>query len=71
VWLDGIESVRGITGETDDAVTAIFTFKDGTERQASVIHEHRILYITERFGRVETLDLASIVRIDFDRSSHE
>ena len=71
LWLDGIESVRGITGQRDGAVTAYFTFKDGTERQASVIREHRILYIRERFGRIDTLDLASIARIDFDRSSHE
>jgi hypothetical protein len=71
VWLDGIDSVRGITGETDGAVTAYFTFKDGTERQASIIHEHRILYIRERFGPIDKLDLASITRIDFDRSSHE
>lgn len=66
VWLDGIDSVRGITGERDGAVTAIFTFRDGTERQASVIPAHRILYIRERFGRVEKVDLGSVARIDFE-----
>ena len=69
VWLDGIDSVHGITREANGAVAATFTLSDGTERQASVVQGNRILYIRERFGRVEKLDLASIARIDFDRSS--
>jgi hypothetical protein len=70
-WLDGIESVRGISCEKDGAVTATFKLRDGTERQSSIVEGNRILYIRQRFGRVEKLDLASVARIDFERRSDE
>jgi hypothetical protein len=69
VWLDSVDSVSQISREPDGVVTAIFEFWDGRERQHSIVQGNRILYIRERFGRVEKLDLASITRIDFERSS--
>jgi hypothetical protein len=71
VWLDSIDSVRRISRAPDGAVTATFRFRDGRERQHSIVQGNRILYIRERFGRVEKLDLASLARIDFERSSGE
>ena len=68
VWLDGIDSVHAISSKADGAVTAILRFRNGTERQVSIIQAHRILYVGERFGRVEKLDLTRVARIDFDRN---
>jgi len=66
VWLDGLASVREISHNADGPVKAVFTFKDGSERQTSIIRWHRILYVEGRFGRTEKLDLASVTRIDFE-----
>lgn len=66
VWLDGLASVREISHNADGPVTAIFTFRAGAERQASIIALNRVLYIRGRFGLTEKLDLASLMRIDFE-----
>lgn len=66
VWLDRLASVREISHNAAGPVKAVFTFKDGLERQVSIIQWHRVLYVEGRFGRTETLDLASLARIDFE-----
>jgi hypothetical protein len=66
VWLDGLASVREISREAEGPVRAVFTFKDGVERQASVVPGNRVLYVEGRFGRTEKLDLASLAKIDFE-----
>jgi hypothetical protein len=65
VWLDGLSSVRQISNDGHGPVQAIFRFKDGAERQASIVEGNRILYIRDGFRATEKLDLASVTRIDF------
>jgi hypothetical protein len=66
VWLDGLASVHAISHDADGPVKAIFTFKNGTERQASIVQVNRVLYVNGRFGRTETLDLGGLTKIDFE-----
>jgi hypothetical protein len=66
VWLDGLSSVRQISHDSHGSVQAIFRFRNGAERQASIVEGNRILYIRDGFRRTEKLDLASLGRIDFE-----
>jgi hypothetical protein len=66
VWLDGLASIREISHNASGPVKAVFTFKDGEERHASIIELHRVLYIEGRFGLTHRLDLARLTRIDFE-----
>jgi len=66
VWLDGLASIREISHEADGPVRVVFTFKNGTERQASIRPGNRVLYIDGRFGRTEKLDLGRVTKIDFE-----
>ena len=66
VWLDGLASVRAISHDTTGPVKAVFTFKNGTKRQASIVQGNRVLYVDGRFGRTEKLDLGSATRVDFE-----
>jgi len=66
VWLDGLASIHDISHLPTGPVTAVFTFKDGEERQAAIIAWHRVLYIEGRFGFTQKLDLARVSRIDFE-----
>ena len=65
IWLDGLAAVRGIS-QTAGPVTATFKFKDGRERQASIIAANRVLYVQRSFGFTEKIDLASVSKIDFE-----
>ena len=66
VWLDGLTSIREISHEADGPVRAVFTFKNGTEREASIRPLNRVLYIDGRLGRTEKLDLGWVTKIDFE-----
>jgi hypothetical protein len=66
VWLDGLASMRAISHDADGSVKAIFKFRGGAERQASIVAENRVLYIAGWFGYTERLELGSVRRIDFD-----
>jgi hypothetical protein len=66
VWLDGLASIREISHNADGPVRAVFTFKNGTEREASIKPWNRVLYIDGRFGRTEKLDLGRVTKIDFE-----
>ena len=65
IWLDGLASVRGIS-RTAGPVTATFKFKDGTERQASIVATNRVLYAQRPLGFTEKIDLGSVSEIDFE-----
>jgi len=65
IWLDGLESVSGIS-HTGGPVTATFKFKNGTERQASIIAVNRVLYVQRPLGLTEKIDLGSVSKIDFE-----
>jgi hypothetical protein len=69
VWLDGlasIHSIHAISHDPNGPVKATFTFKNGTERQASIVQVNRVLYVDGRFGRTEKLDLGGLTKIDFE-----
>jgi hypothetical protein len=66
VWLDGLSSVRQISHDGHGPVQAIFRFRDGGERLASIVEGNRILYIRDGFSTTKKLDLASVTRIDFE-----
>jgi hypothetical protein len=65
IWLDGIASVDHIS-RTAGPVTAMFRFKDGSERQVSIVAGNRVLYVRYYFGHIEKMDLGSVSRIDFE-----
>ncbi len=65
IWLDGLTSIRQIH-EANGAVQAKFAFKNGIEREGSIMQDNRILYISRRLA-AEKLDLTRIRRIDFGR----
>jgi hypothetical protein len=66
VWLDGLASVRAVSHNASGPVSAVFTFRNGVERHASIAQLNRVLYVDGRFGRTEKLDLGSLTRIDFE-----
>jgi hypothetical protein len=65
IWLDGLASVNGIS-HTAGPVTATFKFKNGTERQASIIAVNRVLYVQRPLGLTEKIDLGTVSKIDFE-----
>ena len=66
LWLDGLASIQAVSHDASGPVTAVFTFKDGRQRQASVIAWHRVLYIEGPLGLTGRLDLAGLTRVDFE-----
>ncbi len=64
IWLDGLTSIRQIH-DANGAVQATFAFKNGIEREGSIVQDNRILYISGWLGSPQKIDLASILRIDF------
>src|ERR1700694_2471515 len=61
-----ISRMSRFTREADGPVTAVLKFRNGVERQASIVPGNRVLYVEGHFGRTEKLDLASMTRIDFE-----
>jgi hypothetical protein len=66
LWLDGLASVREISHDADGPVKVTFRFKDGAERQASIVEANRVLYVAGRLGLTEKLDLGSVSKINFE-----
>lgn len=66
VWLDGIASVREISHNADGPVRAMFKFRDGAEREVSIVAANRVLYIAGWFGLAEKLDLGNVSKVDFE-----
>jgi hypothetical protein len=65
VWLDGLASVRDVSQNAEGPVHAVFTFKDGSSREASITALNRVLYIGSRFW-TQQLDLARVKQIEFE-----
>jgi hypothetical protein len=66
IWLDGLASVRPISGATSGPLQVVLVFKDGSERAASIMETNRVLYLTDSRGHKRTLDLGRLAQIDFD-----
>jgi hypothetical protein len=65
-WLDGLASVRKISHNADGPVRAMLTFRDGAEREVSIVAANRVLYVAGWFGLTEKLDLGKVSEIDFE-----
>jgi hypothetical protein len=65
IWLDGLATVRQISGATSGPLHVVLGFRDGTARAATIRETNRILYLTDTRGRGRTLDLAALTQVDF------
>ena len=65
IWLDGLASVRPISGAASGPLQVVLGFKDGTERAASIRETNRVLYLTDNHGHTRTVDLARLTRVEF------
>jgi hypothetical protein len=59
-WLDSIAAIRDTT-----ATDALFVLKDGTARRLSLVTDFRVLYLANRLGGTEKLDLAKVKSVEF------
>jgi hypothetical protein len=63
-WLDSIAAIRDTT-----ATDALFVLKDGTARRLSLVTDFRVLYLANRLGGTEKLDLAKVTSVEFPAPS--
>ena len=59
-WLDSIASIKDAS-----ATDALFVMKDGTEHRLAFVTDFRVLYVSNRIGLTEKLDLAKIRSFEF------
>jgi hypothetical protein len=59
-WFDSLAQIKDTT-PTD----ALFVLKDGTSRRMSLIYDFRVLYLANRLGGTDKLDLAKVKAVDF------
>jgi len=59
-FLDSIASIKDTT-----ATDALFVMKDGTEHRLAFVTDYRMLYVSNRIGPTEKLDLAKIRSFEF------
>ena len=59
-WLDSIAAIRDTTPKD-----ALFVLKDGTARRLSLVTDFRVLYLANRLGGTEKLDLARVKSVEF------
>ena len=59
-WLDSIASIKDAT-----ATDALFVMNDGTEHRLAFVPDFRVLYVSNRIGLTEKLDLAKIRSLEF------
>jgi hypothetical protein len=59
-WLDTIAAIKDTT-ESD----ALFVKKDGTAQRLSLVYDFRVLYLANRLGGNEKLDLTKIKSLEF------
>ena len=64
IWLDQLASATEIQ-DADSGVQAVFQYKDGSTRAATIENGNRVLYIANGHGKQEKLDLARVSRIEF------
>jgi hypothetical protein len=63
-WLDSIAAIRDTT-----ASDALFVLKDGSARRLSFVTDFRVMYLANRLGGAEKLDLAKVKSVEFPASS--
>ncbi len=59
-WFDNLAVIQDTTAQD-----ALFVSKDGTSRRLSLLNDFRVLYLANRLGGTEKLDLAEIRMIEF------
>jgi hypothetical protein len=59
-WFDSLAAIQDTT-----ASDALFVQKDGTSRRMSLINDFRVLYLANRLGGTEKLDLAKVKAVEF------
>jgi hypothetical protein len=59
-WLDSVLSIKDTTENG-----ALFVMKDGTERRLAFVPDFRVLYVSNRIGGAQKLDLARIRSLEF------
>jgi len=59
-WFDSIASIKDAT-----AADALFVMKDGMDLHQPFVPDYRVLYVSNRIGLTEKLDLAKIRSIEF------
>jgi hypothetical protein len=63
-WLDSIAAIRDTT-----ASDALFVLKDGSARRLSFVTDFRVMYLANRLGGTEKLDLARVKSVEFQAPS--
>jgi hypothetical protein len=59
-WLDSIAAIRDTT-----ARDALFVLKDGSARRLSFVTDFRVMYLANRLGGTEKVDLAKVKSVEF------
>ncbi len=60
IWLDSLASIQDAT-----ANDALFVMKDGSQQRMALVADFRVLYVSNRIGLTEKLDLAKIRMLEF------
>jgi hypothetical protein len=58
-----LDSIASITVATKDM--AVLVMKDGTQRHVALVPDFRVLYVTDRSGVNERIDLTKIRSVEF------
>jgi hypothetical protein len=59
-WFDGLAAIRDATSRD-----ALFVMKDGTSKRMSLLTDFRVLYLANRLGGPERLDLGAVNSVEF------
>ena len=59
-WFDCLAAITDTTSND-----ALFISKDGTRQRMSLVHDFRVLYLANRLGGTEKLDLAKVKTVEF------
>ena len=59
-WFDSVAAIKDPT-----ANDALFVMRDGTERRLALVSDFRVLYVSNRKGATEKLDLSTIRSLEF------
>ena len=59
-WFDCLAAIMDTTPND-----ALFVLRDGTRQRMSLVHDFRVLYLANRLGGTEKLDLAKVKAVEF------
>jgi hypothetical protein len=59
-WFDSLAAIKDTT-----ASDALFVLKDGTSQRMSFVTDFRVLYLANRLGGTEKLDLVNVKAVEF------